>query len=160
MLFQSDTQSNVVDNLGKGTVVQIVRVLLCLDLLFTIPMLLAVSREVIEGSLIDSRSDLSSRQDTTFRNVTRFALVLLLMAIGLGMIASNATTAFGNIVTLIGGFFNSILGFILPPLFTLQIKGHRMSKLAIAANASIAILGALLLVSSTIITVEGMINGS
>ena len=49
-MFAEETQSNVLENLQGGTpAVAVIQVLLCVDLLFTIPMVLAAGRELCEG---------------------------------------------------------------------------------------------------------------
>jgi len=52
MLFGADTPSNVLDALSAGWVLQIVRGLLCVDLLLTAPMVLAAGRQVVERFFI------------------------------------------------------------------------------------------------------------
>lgn len=52
VLFASLTQPNVIDNLDDGPVSVTVKVLLCVDLLFTIPMVLAAGRQVLERAVM------------------------------------------------------------------------------------------------------------
>ncbi len=52
LLFASLTQPNVIDNLDDGPVSTTVKVLLCVDLLFTIPMVLAAGRQVLERAVM------------------------------------------------------------------------------------------------------------
>ena len=52
VLFASLTQPNVIDNLDDGPVSVTVKVLLCIDLLFTVPMVLAAGRQVLERGIM------------------------------------------------------------------------------------------------------------
>ncbi len=53
--FREATKGNVVQSLGDGSpMISLVRALLCVDLLFTAPMLLAIGREIVEHSLLSS----------------------------------------------------------------------------------------------------------
>mmetsp|Transcript_10570 Transcript_10570/g.25826 ORF Transcript_10570/g.25826 Transcript_10570/m.25826 type:complete len:502 (-) Transcript_10570:174-1679(-) len=56
-IFAEDSEgimNPIVKNLSKGKALQAVRMLLCLDLLFTVPMVLAVGREIVEGSIFSA----------------------------------------------------------------------------------------------------------
>lgn len=52
MLFGLNTPANVLDALSSGWVLQVVRALLCLDLLLTAPMVLAAGRQVVERFVV------------------------------------------------------------------------------------------------------------
>lgn len=52
LLFTSAVAPNIIDNLGDSVAAVIVKVLLCVDLLFTIPMVLAAGRQILEGAAV------------------------------------------------------------------------------------------------------------
>ena len=70
-LYGSDTASNVVQNMSGGVYTTIVKVVLCADLLFTVPIVLAASRSLIEDSLVPSFPE---ECDTHVRNCIRVSI--------------------------------------------------------------------------------------
>jgi len=175
-LFSEDAkgiQNPVVDNLSKGTAAQGVRVLLCLDLLFTIPMVLAVGREVVEGAVLAKYGPQKSSETTRkrarsgeeeenavwvdwLRSGTRFGLVLLVFGLACGAAkSSGVNAAFGHVLNLIGGLTNTTVGLILPPIVFYRAAGSR-SAVMLTVWGSISFAGAVLLVSSTYYTAKSM----
>jgi amino acid permease len=141
-LFSDRTAPNVLQNLQSGSAgVTAIQLLLCVDLLFTIPMVLAAGREICEGYTMASR--LGAIDQTLTRTLTRLALVMLIFSVAV------AIPSFGDVVSLIGGLSNSLLGLVLPPLL------HCPRRLAPAHV--ICLLGTGLLVSSTFFTIKGML---
>ena len=141
-LFGERTAPNVVQNLQSGSRgVTAIQLLLCVDLLFTIPMVLAAGREICEGYAMASR--LGGIHETFTRTFTRTVLVLFIFGL------AAAIPSFGDVVSLIGGLSNALLGLILPPLL------HSPRRLSPAHL--ISILGMCLLVSSTFFNIKGML---
>ena len=141
-LFADRTAPNVLQNLQSGSSgVVAIQLLLCVDLLFTIPMVLAAGREICEGYTMSSQ--LGALHETITRTLTRLALVLLIFGV------AGAIPSFGDVVALIGGLSNSLLGLILPPILH---SPHRLSPVHL-----ISLLGLALLVSSTFFTLKGLL---
>jgi len=167
MLFGDDPggmQNPITANLNKGVVAQAIRVLLCFDLLFTIPMVLAVGREVIERSLVDHFTQrYGDSWEGLLRNATRTALVLLITALAFGAVkSSNVNEAFGNVINLMGGFTNVTMGLIIPPLV------YRQALVSEATPApgcvyqgflmGISVVGVILMITSTYYTIHGILT--
>ena len=73
-LYGEETQPNVLQNLASGSAgVVTIQALLCVDLLFTIPMILAAGREIVEGYVM--ATGCGERHETLTRTATRLALV-------------------------------------------------------------------------------------
>ncbi len=70
------------------------------------------------------------------------------------MYATGATNAFYNVVSLVGGICGFTLGFIYPPAMYLKLFWHDLSVFTAAFNIFIIVLGAVLLVASTYVTVQ------
>jgi len=141
-LFADRTASNVLQNLQSGSAgVTVIQLLLCVDLLFTIPMVLAAGREICEGYAMASW--LGAIHETLTRTLTRLVLVLLIFAV------AAAIPSFGDAVSLIGGLSNSLTGLILPPLL------HSPDRLS--PTHAISFLGIGLLVSSTVFNIRGIL---
>eukprot|EP00911_Craspedida_sp_UC1_P000817 UC1_evm1s627 len=105
MLFQGNIQPNVIANLDDGTILQIVRVLLCVDLLFTVPMVLAFGREILENSLfaMSYTKHLTEKHPGLTRFFLRAFLVAAVVGTGVGMVESGGgDRAFGNLIQLVG----------------------------------------------------------
>ena len=116
-LFADRTAPNVLQNLQSGSVgVIAIQLLLCVDLLFTIPMVLAAGREICEGYAMATQ--LGAIHETLTRTLTRLALVLIIFGV------AAAIPSFGDVVTLIGGLSNALMGLILPPFLH---SPHRLS---------------------------------
>mmetsp|Transcript_48079 Transcript_48079/g.61618 ORF Transcript_48079/g.61618 Transcript_48079/m.61618 type:complete len:529 (+) Transcript_48079:3-1589(+) len=140
-------QSNVIDNLGNGKLSKIVKILLCIDLLFTSLVFLFPVNELIEQELLGtniiskltleanstpSSSSSSSRTSRTSTSIKPFGNLLNIiewkrnglrtcLVIAVALIAF-AVPSFSLLTGLTGGFGNNILGFILPPLFYYQLQ--------------------------------------
>ena len=142
-LFAEETAPTVVLNLNSGSAgVVTIQLLLCVDLLFTIPMVLAAGREICEGYAMTSGLGVMHAPAT--RTLTRLVLVLAIFS------TAAAIPSFGDVVSLIGGLSNALLGLILPPLL------HSPQHLSPAHM--ISLLGAALLLSSTFFTIRGIMK--
>ena len=120
-LFGEDVKSNVVQNMaGSGTAetcVMVVKGLLCVDLLSTIPPVFASARVIVEQSLLSSLPDAwVHKHDTFTRNLVRMMMVGLVVGIACGV------PDFGDIVSLTGGVFMTFTGFVLPPLIYNRVR--------------------------------------
>ena len=87
-------------------IIDVVRVLLCIDLLFTAPIMLAVARGIIEASFIPSRpvshpTRFAERFPETTRNLLRVVLVAAISAAAY-IVYTKADNAFYNVVSLVG----------------------------------------------------------
>jgi len=157
-------QNPVTSNLQNGVGPKVIQVLLCLDLLFTIPMVLAVGREIIEGSMLRACSD---RNEEFVIQCTRFMLVLVIMVLAYGAVKSSGVNkAFGDVLQLIGGLANTSLALIIPPVAYYKASGLEttMSKpsgmLWNLLSIAISVVGVSLLVSSTFYTMKNVIAPS
>lgn len=154
LLFGPATEDNIIKNLSTGAVLQAVRVLLCLDLLFTIPMLLAAGREILEESLMKTRF---GRFGEHTRNVFRMLLLLIILGVTFGVVSADSSQAFGNVVTLVGAVACFSCGFIMPPLMHLANHGWlRAGILSFVFHLSITALGLLGMVTGVYFTVSSM----
>lgn len=154
MLFGADTQGNVVHNLDSGSLfLSVVKVLLCVDLLFTIPMVLAASREIVEEWVL---TWVTLPVETT-RNIVRVVMVGAVYAVCFGV------PDFLDMVGLVGGFVNSLMGFVLPPLIFMKVKGSSsegISANSMIGHSAIMIFGVVALVVSTYYTIDSIVNPS
>eukprot|EP00656_Telonema_subtile_P041664 TRINITY_DN4690_c0_g1_i1.p1 TRINITY_DN4690_c0_g1~~TRINITY_DN4690_c0_g1_i1.p1 ORF type:complete len:517 (-),score=75.69 TRINITY_DN4690_c0_g1_i1:158-1708(-) len=115
-LFGDATAGNVVTNMADGTgaaqtYVLVVKGLLCVDLLFTIPPVFASVRAVVEDTACEMLpASWMDNHDTFTRNIVRLGLVGVICTIAF------CVPDFNDMVSLTGGVFMTITGFVLPPL--------------------------------------------
>ena len=120
LIFGPSTGGIVLGNLAKSPVLDIIRVLLCIDLLFTIPMVLAAGREIIERAVV--RRMITKRRKWG-RLLVRSVLVVLVLVL------FYLIPDFSDLVTLVGGLVNCLMGFVLPPLIYCRLM-RRAGKLS------------------------------
>ena len=99
-IFGEATAGNVLTNLQEAHhlpwVVDLIQILLCVDLLFTLPMVLAAGREIVERAALDT--DFGSRHEALTRNAVRIILVGLVYGVACGI------PNFGQLLGLVGAF--------------------------------------------------------
>ena len=141
-------------NLALGgtypTLVLVIRVLLCIDLLFTIPMILAAGREIVEDAAVETSC--GRKHTSAARNVTRIALV------GIIFLIVATVPDFMDAVSLVGGFANSLMGLILPPLLAYYVMTPNGGWGRWLFAVMISTIGSVLLVSSTYFTIKGIVE--
>lgn len=122
-LFSQGPCPNILDSLSDGILVSTVKALICIDLLFSIPLILSSARELFIDTLLHiltagSPSSSPSRPEISL--ATRVFLPFLLLLL------SSSIPDFGVVIDLVGGVCNSLMGFVLPPLFLLAL--HRRER--------------------------------
>ena len=127
---QSCTQSNVISNLPTaGATSALVKILLCIDLLFTTVVFLFPFSQALEIELLD-KSTFGTFKTEVRRNGIRVMIIAAIAGV------SRAVPNFSYLTGLSGGFGNNILGFILPPLFFLKLQ---QNKAALPADLKLRI---------------------
>jgi amino acid permease len=169
-LFGDDVASPVTHNLGclpggidsdntctmkeetsaaTNAVVVGIQVLLCVDLLFTLPILLAAAREIIEEKLV-SLLPRDSPSIEYVRNVTRTFLVLLICLI------AYEVPQFADVLNILGGLFQSIIAFVVPPLVFNRVFRDELSMVQYTLNVLITLFG----VGMAAYSVVGLFTGN
>jgi amino acid permease len=129
-----------------------VRAVLCVDLLFTVPMILAIGRELVENSLMGYNFWCVVHHPDLTKNLLRCTLVIIIISSSYA-VYMNAANAFYNVVSLVGGVCGFALGFIYPPAMYLKVFWRKLSWPIIIFNYFIITLGVVLMVSSTYYTI-------
>eukprot|EP00658_Telonema_sp_P-2_P033628 TRINITY_DN24642_c0_g1_i5.p1 TRINITY_DN24642_c0_g1~~TRINITY_DN24642_c0_g1_i5.p1 ORF type:complete len:246 (-),score=83.64 TRINITY_DN24642_c0_g1_i5:345-1082(-) len=149
--------SPVTNNLGDGAGPTTIKLLLCVDLLFTIPMIMAVGREVIENSFLSPTA--TDHLTELKRTVVRIIYVLVVAGLGLGAIKSSGiNNAFNDVLGLIGGLTNTMVGLILPPFALHRAIRSPLSNPARIGGFVISAVGLALLGTSTYYTMHDIIH--
>ena len=160
LLFAGDVANPVTDNLdGSSRMAKVtlgaVKLLLCVDLLFTVPFVFAAGREIVERAVLETLPRCAAGcawfpSPTHARNAVRVALLGAVFAIRFGV------PCFGDLVDLIGGVVNAVMGFVLPPAIALKL--FPMSWAARAAHLAIILFGLAALGLSLTFTIESLLD--
>ena len=119
-------------------------------------MLLGAAREIIEESIM--QLSWAKRHDTMTRNTLRIFLLLVVMGGTFGVVSGDSNSAFGNVVTLVGGICCFSLGFIVPPILHLAVNGwlKGVGFVSFTLHIALTVFGVLGLVGSTYFTIQSM----
>jgi len=121
--YGEETGDLVLENLGNGPYLSALKVLLCVDLLFTFPMVFSSGRHIMENALID---DVDANMTIEDNNI---ALKRVGIAGGgvLTCLSLAQIGGFGTLANLVGGVAQGTLAFVLPPLIAVIIARDNVS---------------------------------
>lgn len=131
--FGEQTKDIITTNFGQGVVSILVQMGLCVNLLFTVPLMMNPVYEVVERRFCHSRYCLW----------LRWAMVL-----GVSLVALLVPN-FADFVSLVGSSVCIILGFVLPALFHLMVFKEEISWRGMVLDGTIVVLGVVFGVSGT-----------
>eukprot|EP00418_Pyrodinium_bahamense_P046225 CAMPEP_0179209688 /NCGR_PEP_ID=MMETSP0796-20121207/104579_1 /TAXON_ID=73915 /ORGANISM="Pyrodinium bahamense, Strain pbaha01" /LENGTH=313 /DNA_ID=CAMNT_0020914647 /DNA_START=336 /DNA_END=1277 /DNA_ORIENTATION=- len=121
MAFKSHVADVITTNMPKLAMTNMMKVSLCLALLFTYPIMLFPVIELVEELL--GRTADSTQADMVKRNALRASFVLVT-----GIVA-HLVPKFGVFISLVGASASAALAFILPSLFHLKLRFGKMTAL-------------------------------
>ena len=116
------------------------------DLLFTMPMVMAAGREIVEQSFM--ATEFGEAHENLTRNASRCLMTLAVFVV------AYAVPQFSVVVPLVGGLVNALLGLILPPLLWAR---YVAKEPVLVGNASAVCVGGLRLLSYYAITIFGVL---
>lgn len=124
--YGEETGDLVLENLGNGPYLSALKILLCVDLLFTFPMVFSSGRHIMENALIGDFDANMIVEDTSNNNI-----VLKRAGISGGGVLTCLSLAqiggFGTLANLVGGVAQGTLAFVLPPLIAIIIARDNAS---------------------------------
>ncbi|XP_020592721.1 amino acid transporter ANTL3-like [Phalaenopsis equestris] len=135
--FGDETSDIITTNLGHGVIPIAVQIGLCINLFFTLPIMMNPVYEVAERWACGKQ----------FCIWLRWGLVLSVSLVTL--LVPNFT----DFLSLVGSSVCCILGFVLPAAFHLKVFGSEMSWIAVVSDAAIIVIGVFFTVSGTYSTV-------
>ncbi len=143
--YGDQTQEIVLNNLGPGEVLSAVKVLLCLDLFASFPLVLAAATDIVERALLErpllpsvadvdaskhaedaDRGDCGSDKEEDGLLVGPEQAIIRSALVGTTMAVAQAK-GFSTITNVAGGLAQGTLAFILPGALVLQLKGDTLS---------------------------------
>lgn len=131
--FGEETKDIITTNFGQGLVSTLVQMGLCINLFFTLPLMMNPVFEVVERRFNDSRYCLWLRWVMVF--------VVSLVA----LLVPN----FADFLSLVGSSVCVALGFVLPALFHLMLFKEELSWHGMLLDGTIVVLGVVIGVSGT-----------
>jgi len=139
LLYGANTKGLVIDNVS-GPLGTVVKILLCFDLFFTVPIVLTAPRELIEGAIMTRWGE---NNEFWKRNFIRTMTVCLFVVISLAVPNIN------NLATLVGCVVSPLMGFILPPSFYMYFNWTDLSVGSKVFHSLIVAFGAFACVFTT-----------
>ncbi|KAF3974775.1 hypothetical protein CMV_001923 [Castanea mollissima] len=131
--FGDETKDIITTNFGQGLISMLVQLGLCVNLFFTMPLMMNPVYEVVERRFCDSR----------FCLWLRWAMVLLVSLVAL--LVPN----FADFLSLVGSSVCVVLGFVLPALFHLLVFKEEMGWKGIVLDGCVLVLGVVIAVTGT-----------
>ena len=120
--YREDTEDLVLANLSNGPYLSALKLLLCVDLLFTFPIVFSSGRQILENALVGGD------------DVDGEATALQRAGIVAGAVGSCYALAqvggFGAVANLVGGVAQGTLAFIMPPAVALSLAKRSGEKLS------------------------------
>jgi proton-coupled amino acid transporter len=127
------TQDLVLANLDNGPYLSALKLLLCIDLLFTFPIVFSSGRQILENAVIGSEN-----VDSEEASVPRAAIVAGAVSACFGLAQIGG---FGAVANVVGGVAQGTLAFIVPPAIAVTLARRNGNELA-GGEASQLLLGA------------------
>merc|ERR1712157_272591 len=116
--YGENTADLVLSNLGNGTYLSALKILLCIDLLFTFPIVFSSGRQILENVLLDE-SGKEEGEETMSLALSRAAITGGAVATCFGL---SQVGGFGVVANLVGGVAQGTLAFIIPPAITISLQ--------------------------------------
>jgi len=116
--YGDETQDLVLQNLDNGPYLSALKILLCVDLLFTFPVVFSSGRQILENALLKVQQKGEDGDD--------ISLILSRTAITSGAVATcyglTKIGGFGVVANLVGGVAQGTLAFIIPPAIAVALS--------------------------------------
>ncbi|KAL7526035.1 hypothetical protein ACHAXR_002883 [Thalassiosira sp. AJA248-18] len=119
--YGDDTQDLVLGNLDNGPYLSALKILLCVDLLFTFPVVFSSGRQILENALINE-SQSEEDEQTMGLALSRAAVTGGAVATCFGL---SQVGGFGVVANLVGGVAQGTLAFIIPPAIAIALSRRK-----------------------------------
>lgn len=157
LLFHRDVSSIVVDDISDGTLTVVAtKLLLCVGIFSSYPLVLAAGRQIVENSLVPEELAGAGKTESKWLPDRRRAIRTVLVVLTLLMAELHH---FGTIISLVGGFANVLLAFVLPPMMALRLLSKQMTGLRYMTNLVVLPLGCAIATLVTSTTLDDALTG-
>ena len=145
--YGNETKDIVLGNLENGPWLSALKLLLCIDLMFTYPIVFSSGRQILENAIIGPENISDSGDDNDDSLLARAGIV----AGGVGATFALAQIGgFGVVANLVGGVAQGTLAFIMPPAIALALmeegkeedKTERIAQYIFVGSFGTAVVGA------------------
>lgn len=121
--YGEQTQDLVLQNLDNGPHLSALKILLCVDLLFTFPVVFSSGRQILENALLGSNNGGETGSEEGENGVglalSRAAVTSGAVGICFGL---SQVGGFGVVANLVGGVAQGTLAFIIPPAIAIALS--------------------------------------
>lgn len=151
--YGDDTQDLVLGNLDNGPYLSALKLLLCVDLLFTFPVILSSGRQILENSILEPGT---IESDETAPARAAIVAGAVGACYGLAQIGG-----FGAVTNLVGGVAQGTLAFIMPPAIAVALARRNGTDVAGGGEAGqllLGLFGVAVVSSVTYFTAVGMLQ--
>lgn len=157
LLFGTETQQIVLLNVQGSIFVSAVKLLLCIDLLLTYPVVMRPSIVIVEQSLSKLVGSPKSGAKTPSPSVPWSVHIATCTLLGMcAALASISVPAFGLLSGLVGGVSQTFLAFVLPPLMYAKIYYASMDFVDLVrsmdTNGKVLVLSGIILIFWTAVS--------
>jgi len=175
--YGPDTQDLVLGNLDNGPYLSALKLLLCVDLLFTFPIVFSSGRQILENALLPDPSPLSTTIDvaggpqrpssvgdgntpTALLSLQRAGIVAVAIAVCFTLAQIGG---FGAVANLVGGVAQGTLAFVIPPAIAVSLARKNEDVELVGGEVFQFLLlgfGVLVVSSVTYFTAVGILTGT
>jgi hypothetical protein len=113
------TQDLVLQNLDNGPYLSALKILLCIDLLFTFPVVFSSGRQILENSILGETNNNSTEDNEMSLTLSRAAISAGAVGTCFGL---SQLGGFGTVANLVGGLAQGTLAFIIPPAIEIALS--------------------------------------
>jgi proton-coupled amino acid transporter len=160
--YGDDTQDLVLANLENGPYLSALKLLLCVDLLFTFPIVFSSGRQILENALLGGADNKVNNDDESL-NLPAKRAALVAGAVS-ACFALAQIGGFGAVANLVGGVAQGTLAFIMPPAIALSMAARRKNSTSGAASINevgqwlVGVFGVVVVTAVTYSTAIGMMQ--
>eukprot|EP00986_Skeletonema_menzelii_P012525 scaffold6943_cov157-Skeletonema_menzelii.AAC.2 len=116
--YGDSTQDLVLQNLDNGPYLSALKILLCIDLLFTFPVVFSSGRQILENSILGEDVEKDDENETSLA-LSRAAITAGAVGTCFGL---SQLGGFGTVANLVGGLAQGTLAFIVPPSIEVSLS--------------------------------------
>ncbi|KAL9187108.1 hypothetical protein ACHAXT_010828 [Thalassiosira profunda] len=120
--YGEQTQDLVLANLDNGPYLSALKILLCVDLLFTFPVVFSSGRQILENALIDPGQTEGEEEGAASLALSRAAVTGGAVTT---CFALSQVGGFGVVANLVGGVAQGTLAFIIPPAIAVALSRRK-----------------------------------
>ena len=157
--YGQDTEDLVLGNLNNGPYLSALKLFLCVDLLFTFPIVFSSGRQILENALMGA----DNNRNNNNKDAPLQRAVLVAGAVG-ACFGLAQLGGFGKVANLVGGVAQGTLAFIMPPAIALTMAASQRSSTGKTENDDgvgqwlVGAFGVVVVTAVTYSTVIGMVQ--